>query len=72
MYVYIGGFTLLPLMASLSRLSVALRQKASEVVLWDFIVESREQAEFHFEGLTSKYPLVDKGKGLKYASGERR
>uniref|UniRef100_A0A7S1NJW9 Signal peptidase complex subunit 3 n=1 Tax=Eutreptiella gymnastica TaxID=73025 RepID=A0A7S1NJW9_9EUGL len=42
--------------------------KTSEVVLWDFIISSKEQAQFYFQGVTNKYPLVDKGKNLRNAN----
>eukprot|EP00668_Euglena_longa_P045647 GGOE01061323.1.p2 GENE.GGOE01061323.1~~GGOE01061323.1.p2 ORF type:complete len:204 (+),score=79.08 GGOE01061323.1:46-612(+) len=42
--------------------------KNSEVVLWDFIVESEDQAQIRFQDLTSKYPLVDKGRNLRDAN----
>jgi len=42
--------------------------KLSEVMLWDFIIDSKEQAQFYFQGLNSKYPLVDKGKHLRDAN----
>eukprot|EP00667_Euglena_gracilis_P022997 EG_transcript_25815 len=42
--------------------------RMSEVVLWDFIVESKDQAQIRFQDLNSKYPLVDKGRQLKDAN----
>eukprot|EP01012_Entosiphon_sulcatum_P037083 TRINITY_DN4745_c0_g1_i1.p1 TRINITY_DN4745_c0_g1~~TRINITY_DN4745_c0_g1_i1.p1 ORF type:complete len:182 (+),score=48.84 TRINITY_DN4745_c0_g1_i1:74-619(+) len=41
---------------------------ASDVVIWDYIIESKARSQLRFQGLNAKYPLADRGRNLRNAN----
>ena len=43
-------------------------QKRNQLVVWDRIIETEEDAKFSVQNVDPKYPLIDDGTGLRYVA----